>query len=173
MAELNTTPEKSGNKVRTKKQAMRVDLTAKVDLAFLLITFFMLTTTLSKPMAMDVTMPVGDEPGAQAASRTMTICLGKNNQAMYYLGEADKPIIKATITGYGKAGLRHAIMNTREYVQKTTGKAMLVIIKPAESSIYENLVNALDEMKITDVQQYAIADIAAKDISLLKDKQAY
>jgi hypothetical protein len=50
---------------------------------------------------------------------------------------------------------------------------MLVIIKPAESSIYENLVNALDEMKITDVQQYAIADIGAKDISLLKDKQAY
>ncbi|MGY4539658.1 biopolymer transport protein ExbD [Mucilaginibacter sp. UYNi724] len=173
MAELNSTPEKSGTKTRSKKAALRVDLTAMVDLAFLLITFFMLTTTLSKPKAMDVTMPVGDEPGGQAQSRTMTICLGKDNKAMYYLGMADQPIIPATITNYSGSGLRHAIMETRKQVQKTTGKSMLVIIKPAETSVYGNLVNTLDEMKITDVQQYAIADIAPKDISLLKEQQAY
>ena len=173
MAELNTTPQKQGSKVRSQKKALRVDLTAMVDLAFLLITFFMLTTTLSKPHAMDLAMPVGDEPAGQAASRTMTICLGKNNQAMYYLGEAAKPIIAAKITDYGKDGLRRAIMNTRSYVTQTTGKTMLVIIKPAKSSIYENLVNTLDELNISNVNQYAIADIAAKDISMLKDKQAY
>ncbi|AMR33908.1 hypothetical protein A0256_21910 [Mucilaginibacter sp. PAMC 26640] len=173
MAELNTSPEKQGSKVRSQKKALRVDLTAMVDLAFLLITFFMLTTTLSKPRVMDLTMPVGDEPGGEAASRTMTICLGENNQAMYYLGLADKPIIAATLTNYTRDGLRHAIMNTRTYVSQTTGKTMLVIIKPAESSIYENLVNTLDELNISNVSQYAIADIGAKDISLLKDKQAY
>ena len=173
MAELNSTPEKSGNKKRTKRTALRVDLTAMVDLAFLLITFFIMTTTLTKPKAMDVAMPFGDIQGPVPQSRTMTICLGKNNQAMYYLGMAEKPIIAATLTNYSSNGLRKAIFDTRRYVQKTTGKSMLVIIKPAESSIYENLVTALDEMTITNVQQYAIADIAPKDISLFKDRQAY
>ena len=173
MAELNSTPEKSDAKTRSKKAALRVDLTAMVDLAFLLITFFMLTTTLSKPKAMQLTMPKGDEQGAQAASRTLTICLGKDNKAMYYLGLAVKPIIPATVTDYSGHGLRKAIMETTQKVKKATGKTMLVIIKPAETSVYGNLVNTLDEMKITDTQQYAIADIAPKDISLLKEQSAY
>jgi biopolymer transport protein ExbD len=172
MAELNTAPEKQGKKVRTKKQALRVDLTAMVDLAFLLITFFMLTTTLSKPQQMNVTMPVGDGDGVPQ-SRTMTICLGKNNQAMYYLGLAEKPIIAATITNYHKDGLRRAIMDMREKVRQATGKSMIVVIKPGDTSLYEDLVNALDEMTITNVQQFAIADIQPKDISMLKDKQVY
>ncbi|RYU91094.1 biopolymer transporter ExbD [Mucilaginibacter terrigena] len=173
MAELNTTPEKSGNKTRSKKAAVKVDLTAMVDLAFLLITFFMLTTSLTKPKAMELNMPVGDVSDPVGESRTMTICLGKDNKAMYYLGLADKPLIAPAVTNYSGSGLRHAILETRKYVQQTTGKAMIVIIKPAESSVYGNLVNTLDEMKITDVQQFAIADIAAKDINLLKENQAF
>ncbi|MEB0264130.1 MULTISPECIES: biopolymer transporter ExbD [unclassified Mucilaginibacter] len=173
MAELNSSPEKSGTKTRSKKAALKVDLTAMVDLAFLLITFFMLTTTLSKPSAMDVAMPVGEESEPVAQSRTMTICLGKNNKAMYYLGLADKPLIPATVTNYSGSGLRKAIFDMSKHVQQTTGKSMLIIIKPAETSVYGNLVNTLDEMKITSTQQYAIADIAPKDISLLKEQQAY
>jgi biopolymer transport protein ExbD len=173
MAELNTAPEKQGKKVRTKKQSLRVDLTAMVDLAFLLITFFMLTTTLTKPKAMEVNMPVGEVNEPVPESRTMTICLGKDNRAMYYLGLAENPIVAATITNYSKSGLRHAILDVRKKVLAATGKNMIVVIKPGDTSVFENLVSALDEMKITDVQQFAIADIQPKDISLLKDKQAY
>ncbi|GGH03428.1 ExbD/TolR family protein [Mucilaginibacter phyllosphaerae] len=173
MAELNSTPEKQGKNPRAKKTNLRVDLTAMVDLAFLLITFFILTTTLSKPKAMELNMPVGKSSEPVPASRTMTICLGSNNQAMYYLGQAEKPVLEAKITNYSNRGLRKAIVATRSYVKQTTGKSIIVVIKPAQTSVYENLVNTLDEMKITDVQQFAIADIAPKDISLLKDKQAY
>lgn len=173
MAELNTAPEKQGKKVRARKQALRVDLTAMVDLAFLLITFFMLTTTLSLPKIIKVVMPVGQDPSDVPASQTMTICLGKERRAMYYLGLADKPIVSATVTDYGKSGLRHAIIDVRKKVLAATGKGMMVIIKPGDTSVYENLVNTLDEMTITGVQQFAIADIQPKDISMLKDKQAY
>ncbi|QHS56101.1 biopolymer transporter ExbD [Mucilaginibacter sp. 14171R-50] len=172
MAELNSPSEKSGNKNRSKKPALRVDLTAMVDLAFLLITFFMLTTSLTKPKAMDVAMPVGDEPAGAAESRTMTICLGKDNKAMYYLGIADKPAIAPAITNYSRSGLRHAILETRRRVMQSTGKSMIVIIKPSEKAVYGNLVNTIDELNITGVQQYAIADIAPKDVSLLKKMQA-
>jgi biopolymer transport protein ExbD len=173
MAELNSTPEKAGSKTRSKKANLRVDLTAMVDLAFLLITFFILTTTLSKPKAMDVTMPVGDEPGAQSDKRTMTICPGKNNKVLYYIGLPDKPILAATVTDYKKTGLRRAIMDNSKKIKEATGKAMMVIIKPAESSLYEDLVNTLDEMNITGTQQYAIADIGVKDIAMLKEKKVY
>jgi biopolymer transport protein ExbD len=173
MAELTATPQKAGSKTRAKKAPLRVDLTAMVDLAFLLITFFILTTTLAKPKAMDVVMPVGDIPGGVSDLRTMTVCLGNNNKVLYYLGAADKQIVTATLTNYGRQGLRKAIVNMRGKVLHDTGKSMIVLIKPAQSSVYENLVNALDEMKITGIQQYAIADIAAADINLLKSKQVY
>jgi biopolymer transport protein ExbD len=58
MAELNQKTQETGKKkIRSRKMAPKVDLTAMVDLAFLLITFFMLTTTLNKPSAMDIAMP--------------------------------------------------------------------------------------------------------------------
>lgn len=173
MAELTATPQKQGNRVRAKKAPLRVDLTAMVDLAFLLITFFILTTTLAKPKSLQVVMPVGDEPGAVSNLRTMTICLGKNSNVLYYLGGDDKPVIAAALTNYGRQGIRRAIMNMQAKVKHDTGKSMIVLIKPAQSSVYGNLVSALDEMKITGVQQYAIADIAPADINLLKDKQVY
>lgn len=173
MAELNATPEKSGNKVRTRKSAPRVDLTAMVDLAFLLITFFMLTTTLSKPKAMNVVMPANTVSEPVPQSRTMTICLGNNNKAVWYLGQLSKPIITATISNYSKSGLRRAITETRQKVFKATGKSMIVVIKPAETSVYENLVDILDEMSINNIQQFAIADIDKTDVDMLKAKQAF
>lgn len=174
MAELNTTPEKTGKKLRSKKQAIRVDLTAMVDLAFLLITFFILTTTLAKPKMMKITMPVDNtEPAPQVASRSMTICLGKNDQAVWYLGTADEPLVPATVAGYGKNGLRRAIANMRKKVLETTGKTLLVLVKPSDRSVYENLVDTIDELTIANIDQYTIADIDAKDISMLKNKRAY
>src|SRR6218665_3854228 len=96
MAELNSSAAGNGKKSarRTKKPVPRVDLTAMVDLAFLLITFFMLTTTLAKNRVSPVVMP--DDEGVSepvTASSTMTVCLGKDNKVMWYLGEAQKPLL--------------------------------------------------------------------------------
>src|ERR1700743_29993 len=145
MAELNSPAGKSGGKRSTPKMPVRVDLTAMVDLAFLLITFFMLTTSLTKPKALPLVMPALGRPGAGSDKTTMTILLGKNNHAIYYLGLIEKPIINPTLIGYGK-DMRMAITETTGQVFKSTGKPMMVIIKPADHSVYANLVDALDEL---------------------------
>ncbi len=172
MAELNPTSGKSGGRHRVKRAPLRVDLTAMVDLAFLLITFFMLTTSLTKPREMPVAMPAPGPPVAVSENTTMSICLGTKHQAVYYLGMADKPLTTPTVTGYG-VQIRNAILEMRKKVFASTGKTMMVLIKPAEHSVYENLVDALDEVNITKVPTYAIAQILPKDIDMLKQKGIY
>ena len=173
MAELNASPPKSGAAHGRKKQNLRIDLTAMVDLAFLLITFFIMTTTLAKPRAMDLVMPVDGPEGDAPASRSLTICLGKNNQVMWYLGELKNPIIPPTVTSFNSDGLRHAIMETSKKVHDKSGKTMIVLVKPSDHSVYSNMVNTLDELNITQIPSYAIVDIATPDIDALKQKGIY
>jgi len=181
MAELDTSGGgKKGGKVRTKKMSTRVDLTAMVDLAFLLITFFMLTTTLSKPQAMDVAMPDKDEKQQEqldvADNRTMTVLLGSGNRLEWYMGSMEKPLEGPTVEGFGKNGIRKALIEKQKQVVGITGdpkKGLIVIIKPSDKSNYRNLVDILDEMKISNTQQYAIVDITAPEIELLKRDNIY
>src|ERR1700710_3094522 len=113
MAELDTSGggKHKGGKVRTKKKATRVDLTAMVDLAFLLITFFILTTTLNKPKAMELIMPDKDDQNKTQlpvpASRTMTLLLGDNNKLEWFVGEPGKT--QPAVIGYGKCDLRKVL----------------------------------------------------------------
>ncbi|MCC8409409.1 biopolymer transporter ExbD [Mucilaginibacter sp. UR6-1] len=177
MAELDTSGggKKKGGKVRSKKASTRVDLTAMVDLAFLLITFFMLTTTLSKPKAMDIAMPDKDEKQDQqldvAASRTMTLLLGKDDKLMWYIGEPGKSAPE--VASYGKKGLRQILLDKSKEVQDKTGKYMFVILKPSDKSVYKNMVDALDEIAITNIQSYGIVDISPVEVNLLKEQGLY
>jgi biopolymer transport protein ExbD len=183
MAELDTSGggSKKGGKIRSKKQSTRVDLTAMVDLAFLLITFFMLTTTLAKPQAMDLAMPDKDEEHPEnqldvADNRTMTILLGANNKLEWYMGMVDKIIGSPTTTHFGKNGIRKDILERKKDVQKITGdpkKGLIILIKATDKATYKNLVDILDEMAITKPQTYAIVDIMDAEIDLLKRDKLY
>ena len=170
MAELNTGDSggnKGSKKVRSKKQNSKVDLTAMVDLAFLLITFFMLTTSLSKPQSMDLGLPDKeddpnkDKPVKVDENRTMTIMLGDNNQMKYYMGLLATPKIAPKQITYGKEGIRKELLKQKKEVIEFTGdknKGLIVIIKPSPKSNYRNLVDILDEMAIADVPTYAIVN---------------
>ncbi len=174
MAELNSSPEQATAKKQRKKLNARVDLTAMVDLAFLLITFFMLTTSLQKPKMFGLVMPDDGPPGPVRESLTMTICLGKNNQVLSYLGLPDKPLTTPKLTSdNGKDGLRQNIVEIKQRVQ-SEGHPMLVIIKASDHSVYANLVNVLDEVNIAGGNPtYAIAAIQPKDVDMLKQRNAY
>ena len=172
MAELNVKSTKAGSRRQTSKMPVRVDLTAMVDLAFLLITFFMLTTSLKKPHEMTMVVPVPGPEGFVPESSTMSIDLGKKNQVLCYIGMPQKPLTTPKQLGYGEE-LRQEILETQKKVFQTTGKQLIVIVKPAKSSIYDNLVNVLDELNIANVQTYSIAAITSNDINFLSQKGLY
>lgn len=178
MAELNTgggEGKKGSKKVRSKKLNSKVDLTAMVDLAFLLITFFMLTTSLSKPQSMDLGLPDKDEDPKKNKdvkvdeNRTMTLLLGDNNKLMYYMGILNTPMAPKTIA-YGKTGIRQELIKRKKSVLEYTGtkdKGLIAIIKPSKKSNYRNLVDILDEMAIADVPTYAIVDITPEEAKIV------
>ena len=183
MAELNTGDGGGGKggKVRSKKQNSKVDLTAMVDLAFLLITFFMLTTTLSKPQSMSLGLPDKDDDPTKKTEdmkvderRTMTVMMGENNKLVYYMGLLDSPIAGPKDIAYGKDGIRKELLSRKKSVVAITGdkaKGIIVIIKPGKKSNYKNLVDILDEMAITGVATYAIVnDFLPKETELLEKK---
>ncbi|WP_295770544.1 biopolymer transporter ExbD [uncultured Mucilaginibacter sp.] len=180
MAELDTSGggKKKGGKVRSKKQSTRVDLTAMVDLAFLLVTFFMLTTTLSKAKAMDLAMPDKDDqkPDVQepiAASRTLTVLLGSNNKLEWFIGVPGESLTPPTVDGYGKEGFRKVLVEQGQRIKQSTGKEMFVIIKPSDKSVYKNMIDVIDELNITNNKLYAIVDITPVEIDLLKRDKIY
>ena len=178
MAELDSSGGgKKGVKVRSKKQSTRVDLTAMVDLAFLLITFFMLTTSLSKPLAMDIAKPDKNEQNPDnklevKQSQTMTLLLGKNNQIMWYMGEPGKSA--PTIEGF--QGIRKSLLENKKNVKEATGKDIMVIVKPTDGATYKNFVDIMDELSITKTNITAPAvDDAPKNLlpverQLMKEK---
>lgn len=123
MAELNT-ESKGGGKGKTKKMSTRVDLTPMVDLGFLLITFFMLTTTLIKPQTMEISMPSKDKvaEGQETkvkASKAITIVLGKNDKVYYYFGTRENNVNpKVMETNFGPDGIRKVLLERNIEVMK-------------------------------------------------------
>ena len=170
MAELTQTSGKGSS--RTKKMNIRVDLTAMVDLAFLLITFFILTTTLSKPSSMELVMPVDIGEGPVSESRTLTLCLGNHNKLFWYTGTIEK-LIQSDVTNFERNGIRDILVKKSKEVLAKTGKTLMVLIKPSDQSKYENLIDVLDELNITQVPSYTIVDITKEDIKRLKNKGIY
>ena len=171
MAEMDTSSgggHKKGPGVKkSKKLSTRVDLTPMVDLGFLLITFFIFTTTMSQPTAMKLFLPKDtDKPEEQnkvKASGALTLLLGKNDQIYYYEGEL-APDASNFKTGSFK-DIRKVIIDKK---RSTDEKDFVVVIKPDNDATYKNTVDILDEMTINDVKRYAMVDISPVEYSLVQ-----
>ena len=77
-------------KKRAKKGSARIDMTPMVDLAFLLLTFFILTTTMYKPSTLQITFPVPkpeDQEIKTELSNAITLILTRKDQILYYWGQ--------------------------------------------------------------------------------------
>lgn len=192
-----------GGKKRGKKLSTRVDFTPMVDLGFLLITFFMLTTSMNKPQTMEINMPVKEEKPEDEqkvkASQAITLLLAKDDKVVYYFvdpvtGEPGTP----QITNFSAGGIRATLIKENrsrnqnvdsipvykamldqgkitedQYKSHVTSiksfkDGLIVVIKAADKAKYENLVDILDEMLICNIGRYAVVDITAPEVEMLK-----
>ena len=187
MAEVDTGGgggKHKGGAPKQKKKSTRIDMTAMVDVAFLLLTFFILTTTLATPKAMELIKPPKlDKPEDQlevAESKVMTILLGENDKVHYYvyLNGSKEPTIETT--DFSATGAREAIQKhlnrfpTRcpkgakiEEIKASKCWDPVIVLKPTKVCKYKNVVDILDEMRINSVPKYALGEVSPDDSLLM------
>ncbi|GAB2709133.1 biopolymer transport ExbD protein [Hymenobacter frigidus] len=145
----------------------RIDMTPMVDLAFLLLTFFMLTTTFARPYQMELNMPVKSKVDTPVRESTaMTILLGKGHRVHYFFGlNTPKGTVAAApelhTTNFTATGIRQAVRRRQQQ------GPVIVLIKSSPNAKYQDLVDILDEMNRTHQQQYALVKITQDDLTLL------
>lgn len=153
MAEIISSTKRNGKRYMPKN--IRVDLTPMVDLGFLLITFFILTTSLQEQKEMKLFLPK-DSPDSTfvEGSTTLTFLLKSNDSIGYYDGLVKK-------NKYAKFGAMRNIIQQKQQslVSKHIDrKKLTLIIKPTAESTYQNFIDALDEVSINDCRHYFIAE---------------
>ncbi|HXD76359.1 MAG TPA: biopolymer transporter ExbD [Puia sp.] len=147
---------------KSKKLPTRVDLTPMVDLGFLLITFFVFTTTMTQPAAMRLVLPDDSHPERfrhEPNSAVITILAGKNNSIFYYEG-ADPSRGKIA----DGSAIRSIILDKK---RRTDPAWFEVVLKPSPDCTYGATVNLLDEMKIDAVRHYALVDMTPYEYKIL------
>lgn len=157
--------------ITTNTRQPRVDMTPMVDLGFLLITFFVFTTTFSSPMVLKLMMPdKTDEPGPIIKyQNTLTLILGKDNRIFWHQkGPKDLNNDVLNETSYGTTLSRLIIQKRDNAIEK---KNFTVFIKPSDESNYKNTVDVLDEMIITNQGRYVLADISKKEVEVYQTKK--
>lgn len=154
-------------KVRSKKTSTRIDMTPMVDLAFLLLTFFMLTTTLMSRSVIEIEKYNSSDKMAQSRTihkdKIITIVLGEKDKIYWYVG-IDDP--KVNLTNYSDSGIRKMLFKTKSQI-----KGLHIFIKPSDKSRYENMVDILDEMLITDIKQFSLVRITPEDLKLIAESK--
>jgi biopolymer transport protein ExbD len=206
MAEVNTGDGGGGKhaKKRAKRSSTRIDMTPMVDLAFLLLTFFVLTSTFAKPKTMEINYPAKpkDEKENIKVNNAITFILTKDDGIYYYNGEfypegnakGEAPT-KLTKTDFSAEGLHKLLLDrnspTIKEIDKLTdqfkkkeiadttfkrlvsaekGKkeALTVLIKADDQAIYKNVIDVVDELNICNIGKYAVVDMGAKELEVLK-----
>ncbi|HAN65962.1 MAG TPA: biopolymer transporter ExbD [Chitinophagaceae bacterium] len=176
MAEIDTSSGGSHKKgpgvKKAKKLSTRVDLTPMVDLGFLLLTFFVFTTTMSQATAMNMNEPKEDKDQILKVknSGAMTILLGKGDQVYYYFGqlEADKLSEEFKSTSFKE--IRQLIVDKKK---ATPIDDLMYIIKSDSKSTFKNSIDILDEMSICGVPpgHYAEVDITPAEQELIRQTE--
>jgi len=166
MGEVSTQKKEAGGgkgKPAAKKLSTRVDMTPVVDLAFLLLTFFMLATTFIKPQVMELILPEKNTEDISQPKvnekKVLNVILSGEDKIYWFVGLTAPQVNESD---YTSTGIRKVMQEQNALIEK-----MIILIKPDENSTYENLVDILDELEITGMTRYALVDYTAEDKAIM------
>jgi biopolymer transport protein ExbD len=138
-----------------------------VDLGFLLITFFIFTTSMSQPTAMKLRMPhdalTKSDSMQTAASGAMSVLLAGDNRVYYYFGILADDGSNVIASDYRK--IRDVILQKK---LTTHPDDFMILLKSSNQATYKNTVDMLDEMFINDIKRYALLDLNQLESRLIE-----
>lgn len=153
---------------KSKKLHPSVDVTAMVNLSFLLMLFFMLQSFIKKPNHIDLSLPERCDNtcggfstgGCGGEWRTLTLLLGENNKVITCFGHPSYPLEEPKVFTAGSKELHNYIASKNNYVLQNVmnpeKEGMTLLIKPTDKCIYKNLIDALDEVSLVKVRTFAV-----------------
>jgi biopolymer transport protein ExbD len=178
MAQMELQSAESKKTRRRIHHSLRIDMTPMVDLGFLLISFFIFTTTLTEKNGISLMMPKASTDSMEVkASTALTILLGGNNQVLAYEGSwkdavANNRIITSNFTENDGIGM--LIREKQKKLEQTNledGRdALVLLIKSARQASYKNIIDAIDEATINNVTKYALLDATAEERKRLMER---
>jgi hypothetical protein len=175
MANIESNPKSRNVKSTQKRKSTRIDMTAMVDVAFLLLTFFVLTAVMDKHSVFEFNMPPCDATGQVAEDKVMTFILDDNDVIKYYHGITDPQVLETSYDGL--SGVRKVIFDhLGRYPFLCEGKQTpegcwdpIFLIRPRHTSRYRNMVDVIDELLIANAKKYVLGEFTEADSLLLED----
>jgi biopolymer transport protein ExbD len=159
---------------KTALHHLKIDMTPMVDLGFLLITFFVITTELSEPRSMNLNMPKESQIMSKLGnSYALTVIAGKDRH-FYYHGDWREAKQRNEVLSFSSNLELRYIINEKlkkledRSVFKEGREGMMLLLKPTEHTSYKTLVDVLDEILITGVKKHAIVKLSSDEIKWLE-----
>lgn len=140
-----------GKRKRRRRTGVRMDMTPMVDVAFLLLTFFMLTTVFSRPQAMEINIPESDTPIELAQSNILTVRAARDGQFYWTLGLGETEV--TTLDGLNDILVRYNEANDK----------LVTLVKVDREGDYAAAVNLLDELQLANVTRFSLAPMLPED----------
>jgi biopolymer transport protein ExbD len=159
---------------RRNSHATRIDFTPMVDLGFILITFFIYTTTISKAGSLEIQMPSAEETQGVTVydeRSTITLMPVMGHNVVYYEGALQgRGQMKMQPVASINSLLRQMKKRVAELPLTLSAQAhkLHVIIKPNDDCKYEDVVHLLDDMNLVDVPYYAMVDITPEERTIVQ-----
>ena len=174
MAELNIAAGAGRHKgiTRSKKLSTRVDLTPMVDLGFLLIAFFVFTTTLTEPSVMRLVLPADANDGTKVAESTaLTVIPMADGKIFYYHGDLQKAELD-NLYGTTHFSKVRDLITLQQHTLDQSGRFkrsdLMLIIRPMNDASYKSVVDVLDEVTINQVKHYSLVDITDAELQFVQ-----
>lgn len=151
-------PRSHGKKKRKKgrRLGIRIDMTPLVDVAFLLLTFFMLTTSMSRPQTMEINLPPDPQVNVEIAeSNLLTLRIDENSKIYWAVGiQASEKIEFASLRNF-----------LRE--RATANPKLVTLVKIDRKSKYETMVNIMDELNLANITRFSLAPLLDQDKAMI------
>jgi biopolymer transport protein ExbD len=165
MGMIDTPNERRGPKKvgrQTKRIGFKLDMTPMVDVAFLLLTFFMLTTTFAKSNTMEINIPPEVGEVSIAERNVMTLRIPGDDFAYWSLGE-EAPRREPLYEKDGsQSSLSHELRDLLR-LRTAENKKLVIVVKISEKAKYKALVDIIDELNLLKIDRFSLDDFNGQD----------